>query len=164
MIVEKRENFIAKVDGPRTFPWRMAIVTTDDKDLAASSMTYLISSPSRIGDLSWIKPGKVAWEWWSDWNLDGVDFVTGVNNDTYKAYIDFAAAHQLEYVILDEGWAVNLQADLMQVVKDINLKELVDYAAARNVGIILWAGYYAFDRDMENLCRYCRTGSEGFQS
>lgn len=164
MIVEKRENFIAKVDGPRTFPWRMAIVTTDDKDLAASSMTYLLSSPSRIGDLSWIKPGKVAWEWWSDWNLDGVDFVTGVNNDTYKAYIDFAAAHQLEYVILDEGWAVNLQADLMQVVKDINLKELVDYAAARNVGIILWAGYYAFDRDMENLCRYyAELGVKGFK-
>lgn len=164
MIVEKRENFIAKVDGPRTFPWRMAIVTTDDKDLAASSMTYLLSSPSRIGDLSWIKPGKVAWEWWSDWNLDGVDFVTGVNNDSYKAYIDFAAAHQLEYVILDEGWAVNLQADLMQVVKDINLKELVDYAAARNVGIILWAGYYAFDRDMENLCRYyAELGVKGFK-
>ncbi len=164
MIVEKRERFIAKVDGPRTFPWRMAIVTTDDKDLAASNMTYLLSSPSRIGDLSWIKPGKVAWEWWSDWNLDGVDFVTGVNNDTYKAYVDFAAAHQLEYVILDEGWAVNLQADLMQVVKDINLKELVNYAAAKNVGIILWAGYYAFDRDMENLCRhYAELGVKGFK-
>ena len=68
MIVEKRENFIAKVDGPRTFPWRMAIVTTDDKDLAASSMTYLLSSPSRIGDLSWIKPGKVAGIW-MEWIL-----------------------------------------------------------------------------------------------
>lgn len=164
MIVEERENFIAKVDGPRSFPWRMAIVTTDDKDLAASSMTYLLSSPSRLDDLSWIKPGKVAWEWWSDWNLDGVDFITGVNNDTYKAYIDFAAAHGLEYVILDEGWAVNLQADLMQVVKDINLKELVNYAAGKNVGIILWAGYYAFDRDMENLCRhYAGMGVKGFK-
>ena len=164
MIVEKRENFIAKIDGPRTFPWRMAIVTTNDKDLAASNMTYLLSSPSRIDDISWIKPGKVAWEWWSDWNLDGVDFVTGVNNETYKAYIDFAAAHGLEYVLLDEGWAVNLQADLMQVVKDINLKELVGYAATKNVGIILWAGYYAFDRDMENLCRhYADMGVKGFK-
>lgn len=164
MIVKERETFIAKVDGARTFPWRMAIVTTDDKDLAASSMTYLLASPSRLDDLSWIKPGKVAWEWWSDWNLDGVDFVTGVNNDTYKAYIDFAAEHHLEYVLLDEGWAVNLQADLMQVVKDINLRELVDYAAGKNVGIILWAGYYAFDRDMENLCRhYSEMGIKGFK-
>ncbi len=164
MIVEKRENYIAKVEGPRTFPWRMSIVTTCDKDLAATNLTYLLASPSRVKDLSWIKPGKVAWEWWSDWNLDGVDFETGVNNDTYKAYIDFAAAHKLEYVLLDEGWAVNLKADLMQVVKEINLKELVDYAAAKNVGIILWAGYYAFDRDMENLCRhYSEMGVKGFK-
>ncbi len=94
----------------------------------------------------------------------GVDFITGVNNPTYKAYIDFASANGIEYVILDEGWAVNLQADLMQVVKDINLKELVDYAASKNVGIILWAGYYAFDRDMENVCRYfADMGVKGFK-
>ena len=111
-------------------------------------MTYLLSSPSRIGDLSWIKPGKVAWEWWSDWNLDGVDFVTGVNNDTYKAYIDFAAAHQLEYVILDEGWAVNLQADLMQVVKDYFMGRLLCIR----------------QRYGKSVSLLCRTGSEGFQS
>ncbi len=164
MIVEKGEQYIAKVDGARTFPWRMTIVTTDDKDLAASNITYLLGSPSRLDDLSWIKPGKVAWEWWNDWNLDGVDFVTGVNNDTYKAYIDFASRHKLEYVILDEGWAVNLKADLMQVVKEIDLKELIDYAAARNVGIILWAGYHAFDKDMENVCRhYAAMGVKGFK-
>lgn len=90
--------------------------------------------------------------------------MTGVNNETYKAYIDFAASKGIEYVILDEGWAVNLKADLMQVVKDINLRELVDYAKQRNVGIILWAGYYAFDRDMENICRhYSEMGIKGFK-
>lgn len=164
MVVQSRENYIAKVESARTFPWRMVIVTTEDKDLASSNLSYLLSSPSRLDDLSWIKPGKVAWEWWNDWNLHGVDFKTGVNNDTYKAYIDFAAENKLEYVILDEGWAVNLKADLMQVVDEIDLKELVDYAAARNVGIILWAGYYAFDRDMENLCRhYSAMGIKGFK-
>lgn len=164
MLVTERETYIAKVDGPRTFPWRMAIVTTDDKDLAASNLTYLLASPSRLTDTSWITTGKVAWEWWSDWNLMGVDFVTGINNNTYKAYIDFAAQNNLEYVLLDEGWAVNLQADLLQVVPDIDLKELIDYATARHVGVILWAGYYAFDRDMENLCRhYSALGIKGFK-
>ena len=85
-----------------------------------------MGSPSRVEDISWIKPGKVAWEWWNDWNLEGVDFVTGVNNATYKAYIDFAASKGIEYVILDEGWAVNGEADLMQVVKEINLQELIN--------------------------------------
>ncbi|MDR0891765.1 MAG: glycoside hydrolase family 97 protein [Mediterranea sp.] len=164
MVVREREPYIAKVDKPRSFPWRMAIVTTSDKDLANSNLTYLLASPSRLADTSWIRPGKVAWDWWNDWNIYGVDFESGINNDTYKAYIDFASAKGIEYVILDEGWAVNLQADLMQVVPSINLKELVDYAAARHVGIILWAGYYAFERDMENVCRhYAEMGVKGFK-
>lgn len=164
MRVQTREEYIAKVDGPRNFPWRVAVVTTRDTQLAASNLSYLLAEPSKLSDTSWIKPGKVAWEWWNDWNLCGVDFKTGVNNATYKAYIDFASQYGIEYVILDEGWAVNLEADLMQVVKEIDLKELVDYAAARNVGIILWAGYYAFERDMENVCRYfSEMGVKGFK-
>lgn len=162
--VTEREPYIAKVNSPRTFPWRMAIVTTADKDLADSDMTYKLAAPSRIADISWIKPGKVAWDWWNDWNITGVDFLSGVNNDTYKFYIDFAATNGIEYVILDEGWAVNLKADLMQVVDEINIKELVDYAATKNVNIILWAGYHAFNRDMENVCRhYSKLGVKGFK-
>lgn len=162
--VTEREPYMAKVNGPRTFPWRMVIISTEDKELADSDMTYKLGAPSRITDTSWIKPGKVAWDWWNDWNIDGVDFVAGVNNDTYKFYIDFASANGLEYVILDEGWAVNLQADLMQVVEEIDIKELVDYAAERNVEIILWAGYHAFNRDMENICRhYSEMGVKGFK-
>ncbi|KAA6342770.1 alpha-glucosidase [termite gut metagenome] len=162
--VREREAYIAQVNAPRTFPWRVAIITKTDKELADSDMTYKLASSSRVPDISWIKPGKVAWDWWNDWNIDGVDFVSGINNNTYKYYIDFAAANGIEYVILDEGWAVNLQADLMQVVKEIDMKELVDYAAEKNVGIILWAGYYAFNRDMEEVCRhYSQMGVKGFK-
>ena len=164
MLVKEREAYIAKVDNPRSFPWRMSIVTTSDKDLAASNLSYLLAAPSRLTDISWIKPGKVAWDWWNNWNIDGVDFVSGINNATYKYYIDFAAAHGIEYVILDEGWAVNLKADLMQVVKEIDIKELVDYGAKKNVGIILWAGFHAFNRDMENICKhYADIGVKGFK-
>lgn len=164
MLVQEREPYIARVKGKRTFPWRMAIVTARDEQLADNDLTYLLASPSRLDDISWIKPGKVAWEWWSDRNIDGVNYVTGVNNETYKEYIDFAAKYGMEYVILDEGWAVNLKADLMQVVDSIDLKELVDYASDKNVGIILWAGYYAFERDMENICRfYSDLGVKGFK-
>lgn len=123
-----------------------------------------MATPSCLEDISWIKPGKVAWEWWNDWNLDGVAFKTGVNTETYKAYIDYAASNHVEYVILDEGWAVNLKADLMQIVPELDLKGLIDYAKSKNVGIILWAGYYAFERDMENVCRhYAEMGVKGFK-
>ncbi|NDV60012.1 glycoside hydrolase family 97 protein [Bacteroides sp. 519] len=162
--VTEREDYIAKVEEPRTFPWRAAIISTSDKELADSDMTYKLASPSRIADTSWIKPGKVAWDWWNAWNIDGVDFASGINNDTYKFYIDFASKHGIEYVILDEGWAVNLQADLMQVVPEINLKELVAYGKKKDVGIVLWAGYHAFNRDMENVCKhYAAMGIKGFK-
>lgn len=164
MEVKERENFIAKTDGSRTFPWRVAIITDNDKNLAASNLSYLLASPSKVSDISWIKPGKVAWEWWNDWNITGVDFKAGINNDTYKKYIDFAAENGIEYLILDKGWAVNLKADLMQVVPEINLPELIDYAHSKNVDVVLWAGYVAFDRDMENVCRhYANMGVKGFK-
>ena len=164
MLVEEREHYIAKTKGTRSFPWRVFVVSAEDRQLADCDMVYRLASPCRVKDLSWIKPGKVAWEWWNDWNIDGVDFRAGINNETYKYYIDFASEHGIEYVILDEGWAVNLKADLMQVIPEINLQELVDYGKSKNVGIILWAGYYAFDRDMENVVKhYAEMGVKGFK-
>ena len=165
MVVRSREDYIAKYDGATSFPWRIVAVSAEDKDLLANRLAYRLATPAAEGsDYSWVRPGKVAWEWWNDWNLTGVDFKTGINNDTYKYYIDFASKHGIEYVILDEGWAVNLKADLMQVVPEIDLEELVEYGRERNVGIILWAGYWAFDRDMENVCRYfSEMGVKGFK-
>lgn len=165
MVVKSREDYIARYDGAAAFPWRIVGVSDEDKDLLANNLVYnLAEAPAEGTDFSWVRPGKVAWEWWNDWNLYDVDFKTGVNNDTYKHYIDFASENGIEYVILDEGWAVNLQADLMQVIPEIDLRELVEYGRERNVGIILWAGYWAFDRDMENVCRYfSEMGVKGFK-
>jgi alpha-glucosidase len=164
MVVKERESYIAKVAGKRTFPWRIVLVSENDAQLANSDMVYRLASPSRVKDISWIKPGKVAWDWWNNWGVYNVDFKAGVNTATYKHYIDFASKHGVEYVILDEGWSVNLAVDLMQVVPEINLKEIVDYATAKGVGIILWAGYKAFDKDMEHVCKhYAEMGVKGFK-
>ena len=163
-MVRSREPYIAACKGATLFPWRIVIVATEDRQLADNDMVYRLAAPSRVADTSWIKPGKVAWEWWNAYGLKDVDFKAGVNNATYKAYIDFAAAHGIEYVILDEGWAVNLEADLFRVIPEINLEELVAYASKRNVGLILWAGYYAFERDMERVCEhYAAMGIKGFK-
>ncbi|MDR1680414.1 MAG: glycoside hydrolase family 97 protein [Prevotellaceae bacterium] len=164
-IVKSRENFLAKYDRGTSFPWRVLIISTSDRELADNDMVYRLASPAAAGsDFSWVRPGKVAWDWWNDWNIYGVDFVAGINNDTYKYYIDFAAHYGIEYVILDEGWAVNRQADLFQIVPEIDLPALVAYAAERNVGLILWAGYQAFNRDMERVCSvYSQMGIKGFK-
>ena len=165
MLVESREEYIARFDGAVSFPWRIVAVSENDVQMADNDLVWKLATPAAADkDWSWVRPGKVAWDWWNDWNIYGVDFRAGINNDTYKYYIDFASENGIEYVILDEGWAVNKKADLFQVIPEIDLKELVAYGDKRNVGLILWAGYWAFDRDMENVCRhYSEMGIKGFK-
>ena len=164
MIVKSRESYIARYEGDTAFPWRIVSVSESDVQMADNDMVYKLATPAEEGDWSWVKPGKVAWDWWNAWNLYGVDFRAGINNDTYKYYIDFASSHGIQYVILDEGWAVNKKADLFMVIPEINLEELIAYATERNVGLILWAGYWAFDRDMEKVCEhYSKMGIKGFK-
>ena len=167
VIVKSRKPYIAECGPGEVFPWRVIVVAEKDAELADNDMVYKLAEPAAEGlDFSWVKPGKVAWEWWNAMNLygDDVDFKTGVNNRTYEYYIDFASRHGLEYVILDDGWSEPGAADLMKIVPEIDLERLVRYADERNVGLILWAGYRAFEKDMENVCRYFSgLGIKGFK-
>ena len=164
-IVKSREEYIAEYDGATAFPWRIVNISTEDKEMLDNDLVWLLGAPADpSADWSWVKPGKVAWDWWNDWNLTGVDFKAGVNDATYEYYIDFASRNGIEYVILDHGWAVNLEADLFKVVPEIDLERLVAYAAERNVGLVLWAGYWAFDKDMEKICEhYAKMGIKGWK-
>lgn len=164
-LVKTRKPYIAECGAMEAMPWRIVMVSREDKELTDNDLVYLLGEPAREDmDFSWVKPGKVAWEWWNAWNLYDVDFKAGINNETYKYYIDFASEHGIQYVIFDEGWAVNKKADLMQVIPEIDLRMLVEYADSKNVGLILWAGYWAFDRDMEAVCKhYSEMGIKGFK-
>ncbi|MBR5564501.1 MAG: glycoside hydrolase family 97 protein [Bacteroidales bacterium] len=165
MLVKDREEYIAAFDGATEFPWRAISISENDAQMADNDLVYrLAKDPDPQKDWSWVKPGKVAWDWWNAWNIRGVDFRAGINNDTYKYYIDFASEYGIEYVILDEGWAVNKKADLFQVIPEIDLEMLVKYAQERNVGLILWAGYWAFDREMEKVFQhFSKMGIKGFK-
>lgn len=171
MYVQGTEDYIARYTeadikaGNVAFPWRLMGISTDDSQLLGNDMVYRLAAPQQAGsDFSWVKPGKVAWDWWNQWNLFGVDFRAGINTPTYKYYIDFAAKAGVEYVILDEGWAVAKVADLMQVNPDIDLEEIIRYGKEKGVGIILWAGFYPFQKDVEGICRhYAEMGVKGFK-
>lgn len=163
-VVLEREPFIAKCKGGQAFPWRVVIVSEEDKELVDNDMVYKLAEPSRLDDTSWIEPGQVAWEWWNDWNISGVDFKSGVNNETYKYYIDFAAKNKIKYVILDDGWYDRMEGSVFAVAPDINLEELIHYALQRDVGLILWMGYFVFDKDLEKAIKhYAGMGIKGFK-
>ncbi|MGB3006913.1 MAG: glycoside hydrolase family 97 N-terminal domain-containing protein, partial [Chitinophagaceae bacterium] len=99
-MVTKRADYIARTNGTRNFPWRILVISDEDKQLLNNDMVQRLSEPNKIENSSWIKPGKVAWDWWNDWNISHVDFKAGINTPTYKYYIDFAAANHIEYVVL----------------------------------------------------------------
>lgn len=162
--VTAAENYIAKVNGTRSYPWRIFAVTTDDAQMPVNHLVYALASENRIGDTSWIRLGKVAWDWWNNWGLKNVPFKAGINNDTYKYYIDFASKHGLEYVVLDEGWYDSKSGDMMKTISDINLPELLSYAKSRHVSIILWCVFNVLDENLDQICeKYAAMGVKGFK-
>ena len=163
LVPSERADYMARIDGPRTLPWRAVLVTTRDTQLADNDMAQRLAPPCRIEDTSWIKPGKVAWDWWNACNLTGVDFKAGMNTPTYKAYIDFAAAHKLEYIIIDDGWS-GLESLTEDLNPDIDLPELVAYGNAKGVGIILWSSWRNAARQTEaDFAHYSQMGIKGFK-
>ena len=160
--ISKRAPYIAKTEGNRNFPWRVLIISEKDKELLNNDMVYKLASPLRIKDVSWIKPGKVAWDWWNDWNISNVDFRAGINTKTYKYYIDFASENNIENILLDEGWAES--EDIMKVVPEIDLQEIINYAKEKNVGVWLWGGWLPLNRKTdEALSTYSKMGIKGFK-
>jgi len=141
--VVEAADYIAVTSGTRSFPWRVLGIADRDGDLITNQLVYLLESPSKLQDTSWIKPGKVSWDWWNDWNIDGVDFHAGINTKTYEYYVDFAAKYGIPYIILDDGWYK--LGDLLQVTPQLNMDELVAYAKQKNVGLILWASWKTLD-------------------
>ena len=161
LVITEREDYIAKVNGTRTFPWRIMVVTHKDTEMPVNNLVYALGAPNRIGDTKWIKPGKLTWDWWNGLTLTGVDFRPGINTQTYKYYIDFAANHGVEYIALDEGWYYprknekddNEVVDILHTVKDIDLPELVRYGKEKKVGIVLWLGFNVLSEQLEAACK-----------
>lgn len=157
-------DYIATAQGKRTLPWRILAVSHADRELPVNNLVYALASPNRIGDTSWIRGGKVAWDWWNDWNLQGVPFRAGINMDTYKYYIDFAASQHIEYVVLDEGWYDPKSGDMLTVIPELDLPALVAYGRERGVDLILWTVFNVLDSQLEAACaQYSALGIKGFK-
>jgi alpha-glucosidase len=160
--VVESADYIAVTNGTRTFPWRVIGIAPRDADLLTNQLVWLLEKPSLVDDTSWIKPGKVAWDWWNDNNVYGVDFKAGVNTQTYKYYIDFASKYGIPYIILDEGWYK--LGNVLDVVPDVNIEELVAYGKQKNVGVILWVVWKTLDDQLiPALDQYEKWGIKGIK-
>ena len=160
--VAETADYIADTKGTRTFPWRILGIAENDGALITNQLVYLLAKPSQLQDTSWIKPGKVAWDWYNANNIWGVDFKSGINTQTYKYYIDFASKYGIQYIILDEGWYK--LGNVLQVVPEMNVEELVAYGKQKNVGIILWVVWKSFDNQFDAAFdQYSKWGIKGLK-
>lgn len=161
-IPTQRANYIAKTTGTRSFPWRAVVISEQDKDLLNQDIVQKLAAPPRIQDISWIKVGQVAWDWWNSRNISGVDFRAGLNTPTYKYFIDFAASNKIPYIVIDGGWS--LGSNLMRVNPNLNLPEVVNYGKDKNVGVVLWSTWYNIWQQMDSvLPYYAKMGVKGWK-
>jgi len=148
--IVKEADYIAETMGTRSLPWRVFMVSQNDAQLIENQLPYLMARSNELADVSWIKPGMVAWDWWNDNNIYGVDFEAGINTKTYQYYIDFAAKHEIPYIILDEGWS-KTTTNVLEPNNQINMEALMEYAKTKKVGIILWTLWGPLDKDMDRI-------------
>ncbi len=159
----KEADYIAKTKGKRTFPWRVFCISDNDNDLLTNDLVFQLSRPLIPEKTDWLKPGKVAWDWWNALNVYGVDFKSGINTNTYKYYIDFASEYGLEYIILDEGWSTST-TDIMGFKPQVNVEEIIKYGDEKGVGIILWVLWKPLDDNLkEVLDLYKKWGVQGIK-
>ncbi|MBQ8047514.1 MAG: glycoside hydrolase family 97 protein [Prevotella sp.] len=164
LIPTRRADEIAiGLETKSNLPWRIVAVSEADKELLDCDLAWLLSPECRIKDTSWIKPGKVAWDWWNNCNLKHVDFISGMNTPTYKYFIDFAAKYGLEYIIIDEGWS-GTESLTEGLNPAIDVPELVSYGRERGVGVMLWSTGRNCLKDMERTFAYYeQLGVKGFK-
>ncbi|MBN1302454.1 MAG: glycoside hydrolase family 97 protein [Melioribacteraceae bacterium] len=160
-VIKKEADYIAATTGKRSFPWRIFMISHIDAELLENQLVYLLSDELKLEDTDWIKPGKVAWDWWNALNIYGVDFKSGPNTETYQYYIDFASEYGIEYIILDEGWSKSGE-EIMEPNPEIDVVELINYGKTKNVGVILWVLWKPLYNNLEKaLDLYASWGAAG---
>ncbi|MFP4557364.1 MAG: glycoside hydrolase family 97 protein [Bacteroidales bacterium] len=161
MVVRSTEDYIAESNGKRSFPWRVIMIADSDVEILNNTLVYQLADEPQM-DFSWVKPGKVVWDWYHKWNLQGVDFKPGINTQTYKYKIDFAAEHGIEYVNIDDGWSKLWSFN--RINRHLDLEEIIHYANERGVGIFLWAMWNTIDKDfIANLDWFQELGIAGLK-
>ena len=157
----KEADYVAKTRGTRSFPWRYMLITQSDGQLVESTMPVRLAPANTIGNTDWIKVGHTCWDW-----LNGipfgpdVTFKSGINLDTYKYFVDFAARNGIEYMLMDEGWALDTR-DPFRTNPEVHLPELISYAAGKGVGIIVWLPWLTVEHHMDLFQKFGEWGIRG---
>ncbi|MEO8413555.1 MAG: glycoside hydrolase family 97 protein [Ginsengibacter sp.] len=157
LVVTKRAGYIARTKGTRSFPWRVMLIAEEDRQLPSNDIVYRLASPSRIGDASWVHPGKGTDEWIINVNLFNVPFRSGVNTASYRYYIDFAKRFGFDRIMMDAGWSDN--TDLFKINPEINMDSILSYAKEKGIKVSMWTLAHTLNRQLDSaLDRFNKWG------
>jgi len=163
IVITQEADYIARTDGKRSFPWRYFVISKDDTDIIENTMMYCLAEPCRIKDPSWILPGQTVWDWWNYAMPYDVDFVAGRNQDTYKYFIDFAAANNIPYTLIDDGWS-NSRSEPFKANPNVDMPSLMQYAKEKDIKVILWMHWTAIENHMDSIFKiYADWGVSGLK-
>jgi alpha-glucosidase len=141
-----RPELVVRGTTPLASPWRVLMLGARPGDLIESTILTSLSDPNEIGDSGWIKPGKVAWDWWNGPAIPDAPFKVGMNDGTFRYFIDFAGEFGLEYVLVDAGWYGDHrdgEADITKPIPELDVPALAAYAKTKNVRLLLWLNWEA---------------------
>lgn len=107
---------------PWEMPWRVIILGDSPGAAVESTLVTDLSAPAPAADTSWVRPGRVAWSWWSDQPSPR-------DGGKQKRFIDFAAEMGWEYVLVDANWTI---------IDNGTIHDVIRHAKSKNVGVLLW--------------------------
>jgi alpha-glucosidase len=145
-------DVVVRGSTPFTSPWRVLMLGSRPGDLIESTILTSLSPPNEIGDTSWIRPGKVAWDWWNGPAIPEAPFRVGMNNDTFRYFIDFAAEFGLRYVLIDAGWYGDHRdpsEDITRSIPDMDIPGLAAYGREKGVSLLLWLNWQCVQDQMD---------------
>ena len=159
--VLEHENFLAETDGTRTFPWRVFVLADAPVKFCEADILWALAPAQEKGaDFSWVRPGKVAWDWWN-----GFDNGRKCDTKGYERFVDFAAAHGLEYVVLDwYGYELRFGFDIWKPCPTVDVDHLVKYAKERGVELWHWMAFHqVYGAEERVAAHFAKQGIKGFK-
>ncbi|MCG8308727.1 MAG: glycoside hydrolase family 97 protein [Cytophagales bacterium] len=119
-------------------PWRVILLGNTAGDLLTSTTTVNLAAPCKLDDTGWIKPGKTLWDWRVHGYTAPDGFTYGINTESYKRFIDFAAAYGIDYFLIDDAWYTHVTKGHFELSDKLNLQEVIDYAESKEVNLMLY--------------------------
>jgi alpha-glucosidase len=135
-------------------PWRVILLGKTAGDLVTNTLTVNLATPSKLENTDWIKPGLTLWDWRVHGYTANDGFTYGIDTESYKRFIDFAAEYGVDYFLIDDAWYSKVSKGHFELSEKLDLQAVIDYAAKKEVDLMLYYDRHRGEYGDEELFPY----------